>query len=462
MLGVSVLGETSNRTISLESAINTALTGNRELAALELDLNGRVLAAEQARYQFAFNMRPIAAATTRTESDFFQYGLAGSKQMEVGTEVEVGVRMDETRSDADGRERSGAVFVEVNQPLFRDWGTLVNRENMIQADNRIMAARRVLELRKSDIVVQVVEISQSLLRLQRLIEYESRTIERYEKLARLTRAREKQGRATQVERLRVEFLKGQAEARRANAQEQWHSQQADFATLLGLPPETPLHPEDTPDMRLSIPEREAAASAALSNRLDIAQALQDISDARRGIAIAEKRVAPGLSVIGRYERLGRDRSWNDAWALDEDGWVVGLSTDSDLLLRDERLGLREAALAEQSALLRYDEVDALVRRQVEQALSDCRRADAEWAIAENNLALATRRANLSQRLFEKGRIDHTQATDAETELLDAQTKLLDTRAEAVIAGYRLLRMMGMLLDAPAELKPTAAANPAGT
>ena len=455
LCALTAVGDQTNGTLSLESAINTALSGNRDLASLELDLNGRVLAAEQARYQFAFNLRPIAAASIQPESDFLRYGIEGSKQLPVGTEIGLGVRMDDSNSDEAGRTRSGAVFIDVSQPVFRDWGTLVNREGIIEADNQIMAARRLLELRKSDLIVQIVETMQGMLRLQRLLDYEALIIERYDRLARLTRAREKQGRATQVERLRVEFLMGQAEARQANAREQLRSLQADFANQLGISPEVELRPEETPDLRLAIPDRDTAVELARSNRLDYAQARQDVVDAQRGIAIAEKRLQPALSVVGRYERFGQGGSMNDAWAMDEDGWTIGLSTDSDLLLRDERLGLRQAALSEQTARLRIEDIDALIRRQVEQALSECRRAEAERQIAESNLDLATRRANLSQRLFEKGRIDHTSATDAETELLDAQTQLLNTRAEAVIAGYRLLRIMGQLLDVPEELKPSS-------
>jgi outer membrane protein TolC len=452
---VSAFGELSNRIITLEQAINTALTGNRELASLELDLNGRILAAEQARYQFAYNVRPIAAISAQSGANQYSYGLAASRQLEVGTEVEVGVRMDQTDFDTSSDNLSGVTFIEVQQPLFRDWGTLVNRENIELADSSILASRRLLELRKSDIVVQVVEICQSLLRLERLMQYEAATIERYDKLLRLTRAREKQGRATPVDGLRVAFLKGQSEARLSNAREQQRSQQADFANLLGASPDVALQPEDVTDMRLAIPERNDAIALARKNRLDYAQALHDIHDAERGIRIAEKRLRPGLDLVGRYERFGQGTSTDEAWAFDEDGWTIGLNTDSDLLLRDERLGVRQAALGENTARLRAEDVDALISRQVDQALSSCRRAQAEQDIARDNLELASQRAVLSRRLYEKGRIDQTAATDAEIELLDAQTKLLDTRAEAVIAGYRLLRMMGMLVESPEELKPAA-------
>jgi outer membrane protein TolC len=448
-------GDITNRTITLEEAINTALTGNRDLAALELDLNGRILAAEQARYQFAFNLRPIAGASAQSQSETYSYGLAGSRQIPSGTEIEVGARADQTEFDNSPDSLTGTAFINVRQPVFRDWGSLVNRENIETADSNITKSRRALELRKGDIIVEVVETCQELLRLERLIKFETTSIERYDLLLRLTRAREKQGRATQVDSLRVAFLKGQSEARVASAVEQQRSLQADFANLLGISPDIALMPEEMADMRLALPERSNAIELALKNRLEYAQALQDVRDSERGTRIAKKRTQPSLDVVARYERYGQSSSWSDAWALDQDNWTIGLSTDSDLLLRDERLGLRQAGINENTAKIRAESVDASICRQVDQALSACRRANAEQEIAEENLKLAVQRSGLSRRLYEKGRIDQTSATDAEIELLDAQTHMLNTRAEAVIAGYRLMRMMGLLVDVPDELKPPA-------
>ena len=439
--------------LTVEEAVSRALTHNRAIAAAELDLNGRAMSAEQARYQFAFNLAPVADALVRSSSDSFRYGLVGSQQLEFGTEIETGVRADQVDPDNADRTRAGYAYVQVTQPLFRDWGTLVNREGIESADSRTIAARRVLELRKQDIVLQVIETCQGLLRLQRLAADEQRSIERYDRLLRLTRAKEKQGRATPVDSLRIALLKGQAEARKATAEEQRIALQADFANLLGADSDQRWMPAERDDLRIARPDRDTAIAIAISNRLDLAQAYQDYTDAQRGLRIARRNLLPDLSLVGRYERFDSGPDWSEAWAFDEDGWVVGLSADSDLLLRDERLGVRQAALGEQGALLRIADADALVRRQVDQALSACRRADSDQDIAARNLDLATRRANLAQRLFEKGRVDHTSATDAEIELLDARTQWLNARAESEIAGYRLLRAMGLLVEAPDELKP---------
>lgn len=458
MLMLTVAGafaQTAPQTVSLEDAISMAMAGNRALASLELELNGRVLSAESARYRFAYNLYPVAGASAGDSIDQLRYGVAASKELPVGTELKAEIRAEQTDYHSGDATRSGIAEVQIVQPLFRDFGRLVNREDIERADSSIMAGQRVLELRKSDVIVQVVETYQGLLRLQRLIADEVHTIERYDRLYRLTRAREKQGRATQVDRLRVELLKGQAEARKAASEEEFRSLQAEFSDLLGAPAESVFLPAETDDLRITLPARDEAVRTALSNRLDYAQALHDRRDAQRGVRIAVKQVQPGVSLVGRYEKFGEADNWNDAWAFNEDGWSVGLATDSDFLLRDERLGVRRAALDEQSAVLRIEEVDALIRRQIDQALSACRQTESEQTLAQRNLEIASQRANLAQRLYDKGRVDSTSTTDAEIELLEARTKLLDTRAEAVIAGYRLLRMMGMLVESPPELKAPA-------
>ena len=448
-------GDATSQSISLEDAISTALANNRDIAVQELELNGRVLATEQARYRFAFNLSPVAAVGVQSSAETARYGLVGAQRLEYGPELIAGVRAEDSNFDNAERRRSGIAHVELRQPLFRDWGKLVNQESIKRADSRLVAGQRLLELRKTDLVVQVVEASQGLLRLRRLMEDEQRTVERYDRLLRLTRAREKQGRATRVDSLRVAFLKGQSEARMASTLEQIRSLQSDFANLLGGSPDALWMPEETEDMRWARPERADAVRLALLNRLDFAQALQDADDAARGLRVAEKRLQPSLAMVARYERFGQGRDWSDAWAFDEDGWSVALASSSDFFLRDERIGVQQAGLDKQTAAIRVDDVNAMIQRQVDQALSAHRRAEVEQEIAESNLELATQRAVLARRLFEKGRVDNTAATDAEIELLDAQTKLLNARAEAVIAGYRLLRTMGLLLDSPEELKPPA-------
>jgi outer membrane protein TolC len=61
-------------------------------------------------------------------------------------------------------------------------------------------------------------------------------------------------------------------------------------------------------------------------------------------------------------------------------------------------------------------------------------------------------------MFETGRGDNFAVTDAENAYQQAQNQMLNAQADVAIAAYRLLRTLGILLEAPEELKPAAAAR----
>ena len=94
-------------------------------------------------------------------------------------------------------------------------------------------------------------------------------------------------------------------------------------------------------------------------------------------------------------------------------------------------------------------------REVRDALSAYTRAQAESDIAAQNLAIARQRLDLAQRLFVRGRTDNISVTDAETAYLLAQNDDNSAAAEASVSGYRVLRALGTLIEAPADLKPVA-------
>jgi outer membrane protein TolC len=100
-----------------------------------------------------------------------------------------------------------------------------------------------------------------------------------------------------------------------------------------------------------------------------------------------------------------------------------------------------------------------IAREVQQRLSALQLARSERIIAERNFKLASDRARLARRLFERGRGDNFSVTDAEEALQDAENKRLGARAEASISGYELLHGLGMLVEVPADLKPDPRKRP---
>lgn len=437
--------------LDITAAINMALAQNRDLAQRARSVSSAGLGLASASADFGFSLRPSGTAQQTQDADTYGYGIALGKKFTAGTEIEVGPRITQMESDNTLNRRT-SWQVDFRQPLFRNFGPLVQAEPLIQARQRIRSAQREYEQQKAALLLQVVGMFESLIQLERKIISDEASLQRLDKLYRLTRARERQGRATRVDTLRVDLRLGEAKSRLETSRERLSSQRRDFAELLGQPPDVVFTLTPPPLLDLEIPPTEEAVAVALSNRLDYAQVLQDYTDTVRGEKIAQRGLWPDLSVVARYEsyensdiRVNGDKRG--------DLWSIGIGGDTDLNQTRERARLGQAMLTRESARESVRIREFAITREVQQQTSAYKRALDELQIAERNRQLAEQRARLARRLFEVGRGDNFSVTDAEDALTDAESRSLDARATASVAAYSYLNVIGMLLDAPKELRP---------
>ena len=80
-------------------------------------------------------------------------------------------------------------------------------------------------------------------------------------------------------------------------------------------------------------------------------------------------------------------------------------------------------------------------------------AQAEIGPAQRNRTVAEGRLRLARRLFEMSRGDNFSVTDAEQQFKQMAIAWLTVEADVAVAGYKLRRLMGTLIECPAELKP---------
>jgi outer membrane protein TolC len=451
-LSVPLSVPSAEQEMELSRAIDLALKQNREIRKTMLSLEISGFALERANFDFMFNITPKVSGEITGDSDSARYGLDVTKKNLFGTEARVGVLSSKDNLPGVSAAVRNSIAVEVKQPLLRRLGRLVNEESIKQATSTVRSARRQYEIQKTDLVVQVVMRHEELLMLQRRLEYEEKTVERLSRLSRLTQVREKQGRVTRVDVLRSDLRFGNAQLQLNNTRERLQSLRADYAEMLGFPPATEFKVLPSPLVTVLATNLETAVDSALHNRLDYAQILQDADDARRGISIARRNLLPDLSMISRYELKGDGEKMSDA-KLDDNVWFVGLSLESDFPMRNERLALSEAMIHSQLTDLRIEEVKSAVARQVQQEMLDYERAQQQISFAERNYQVARDRARLARRLYEMHKGDNFTVTDAEDELTQAEIQLLSAQSEASTASYKLKRVLGTLIDYPADLKP---------
>jgi outer membrane protein TolC len=443
--------------MTLADAIDTALRQNRQMKTLDIGLQSRMLEVDAASAAYRWRWSPNGLAETGADTTRFQYGLTASRSTVLGTEASVSGQMRHTEAAGDAgagvAPRTSAIAARLDQPLLRRLGPLVNREPLTRAESQVAASRREVELRRTDLVLRVVEAYEDLRRLQQQVDLTGLSVERLRQFVALARARERQGRASRADMLRAEQKLGGAQIRLATHVEALSSRRADFAELIGSEPGAVW--QALPSSRLELPEgsEEDAVRVALSNRLDYAQIQQDCDDASRGLRVARRTLLPDLKLISRYEQYETSGSKGDLPDSRTDAWFVGLALEGDFPRTSERISVEQAVFGVEASRIRFDDVRAAVARQVRQELGACERLKQQALLSGRNHAVARGRVKLARRQFESGKCDADALANAEDELREAEQQLLEAEAGVSVSAYRVLRVLGTLIEAPPDLKP---------
>ncbi len=216
----------------------------------------------------------------------------------------------------------------------------------------------------------------------------------------------------------------------------------DLARSLGLDPATPLVLTDTLAGTLGaadVPaERDALVTAALAGRPDLGAELARGTAARRtGSAIRAERLP----------RLG----------VEADYGVNGLTAPSAISTRQVAVQVtvpildgfrREARLSEQDAIVRESQVRERDLRQqitadVDAALLDFRSAQAQQAVAAEQLQLAEDELSQARQRFKAGVAGNIEVIDAQSNLIRARDTDIDARLAAAGARVALARAAGV-------------------
>ena len=441
--------------LTIDEAINRALNHNRQLALQAISTERAGLSKSRNEQAFALSARPDVRVERDEDGTREAYGMVLRKKFSPGTELILDSDAAHIPAFLDNDWRA-TVRVEIRQPLFRSFGSLVQMEPVTAAAERVLAQQRDWELQKAHLVIDVARTFESIVRLDRQIQADAGVRERAEKLSELTKARQVQGRASRVDSLRAAMQFEEARARMQSHIEERYSAQRGLAELLGADPNATFNLATPPMPEVEIPDVDAAIQVALSNRMDFAQAIQNLDAAERGARIGARKALPEIRLVGRHEQFGEGDRFGEASDLDESRWVVGLESDYDLNRTSDRIEIRTTALDAEAARQELELRALSITREVQQALSEVRRRRSNLSIATRNFELASARAELARSLFEIGRGDSFAATDAEAALSEAQLRLLQARADRSIATYAMLRAMGTLIDHPEALKPSAA------
>lgn len=338
--------------------------------------------------------------------------------------------------------------VTLVQPLLQGGGTAVTMEALTQEERDLLYELRDFADYRRDFVVGLVGEYYGVLLAREIVKNNYLAYQGFEKNVEREEAFAEEDRRTQNQLGRLRQAKLQSENRWIAAIRTYLNRLDEFKITLGVPVETRLVLDENELVKLRIEDpdvsRDESVEIALVTRPDLANAADRVVDSERRIKVARNGLLPGLDVALDYHPVSDPGDSTPAINWDRRRWAGSVDLDLPLNRKAERNIYRATFIEVDRAKRGEDLVRDRARLEI---YDDWRALDQErisYEIAEQGVALATRRLEEQLLLSELGRGVALDLVDAQEDLVDAQNQRTAALIDHTVARLRLWRDMGIL------------------
>ncbi|WFB34711.1 TolC family protein [Kiritimatiellota bacterium B12222] len=422
--------------MELHIAITEAIENNFELATDKIQATLPEFGVSISESDFRWKLFPLLSANTNSDGQgIFTAEASVEKKFSPGTQFELRGIWNVRESGENGEE----VTIQIEQPLFKDFGKLMSYQDIDQAKYQLFLAQLGLHRQTESLILQVVNSFTIALNQSDRVDLEMAALIRAADLVRLVEVKVRQGSATTVDLLEMKMLHQEAELRFRQAEESLVIARASLAELLGrvheqLPPLASVELEP-----LDLPSLAESEKLAREHRPERKQALATYANARRQLSINERQLYPDVRLVGNYKPVSEG---------DGNEWFAGIQAGRNVDRFVLNVQAEQQAQQVEAALLQVASTELQINREVLQIHSRLKTLEKEMEIADAQLVLSKERLRLATGLYPSGRTDATQLSDAEKEWVAAQTQKTDVILQQVRARYEYWYVLGMLLKTP--------------
>jgi outer membrane protein TolC len=438
-------------TMSLAAAVRSALERNFSLLDAVDAWNAARWQEKAARGRFF----PTVTPTYQRSDDRTMVGvdLAQALPWTGGTVSATGRYLTDPTVDAPFPKTTD-VRLLLSQPLLRGLGPNATFFELRNSRRAVQGQERALTLSKQRLAVEVAAAFYGVIAQRQLLDVAEQSLERTETLRKSSEARLQVGLASKLDVFRAELQASQASDAMVRSRSALASALERFRGLLALPPGDPVEPEAAPlpDAEDDFEPVETLVRRALDTRLELAEARDQVSDARRAASLATQNLLPQLDLNVGVTQLGYGGSFGDAWTAGDRRVEVYLSASYPIQQSSQRasraLALIEVGSRERG--VRRRELD--VEQEVRQALRELDQIAQSVLLQRKAVEVAAQQRRLAVLRYQRGLGSNFDVIDAESSLVTARSALVQLLTTYAVARLDLRRTTGTL-DVEMEFAP---------
>jgi len=183
---------------------------------------------------------------------------------------------------------------------------------------------------------------------------------------------------------------------------------------------------------------------ALVTRPDLATARDRVEDAERRIKVTRNGLLPGAGITLDYNTLSDPGDTTPGINWNRRRWEGAIDLDLPLDRKAQRNNYRAAHLLLERAKRAEVQAQDRARLAIYDAWRALEQAKKNFEVAEQQVALATRRLEEQELLAELGRGEARDLIDVQNDLVNARNQRTSTMVDHTLARLRLWRDMGIL------------------
>ncbi len=469
--GAEAAAEVGARVISLEKALEIAVTRSRTYQTRKEQLFLQALDLTLARHRYTPIFSGGARGTYETQARDVQREIESivgaevvrqtamvlEQQHSVGGGANLGMNLllatgGRLASDfsvdflrfmtGDSRwATSSRLGATLTQPLLRGAGFKVALENLTQSERNLLYALRDFTRFRKDFSVDVASRYYQVLQARDEVRNAWIGLQNYRKNVERGRAFVKEGRETEASLGRLLQAELSTEGQWVDAIRSYRERLDQFKILLGLPTDARvvLNEKELEKLEIVHPDVviEDAIKVALETRLDLYNQRDQFEDSARRIDLAANGLRPDLNLILRGDVESKPGLRPQSLDFDRAKWSAGLDLDLPLDRKSERNTYRRSLIDYERSKRELQLAVDQIKLEVNEGWRALDQAKRNHEIAKIGVTLSQRRVEEQELRIEIGR----EGTTA-LELIDArrdQINALNQRTRAVV-GHTIARL----------------------
>jgi len=336
----------------------------------------------------------------------------------------------------------------LSQPLLRGAGPNATFFDLTNAQRAVATQERALELARQRLAVQVASAFYSVIAQRQLFEVADQSLERTESLLDASDARLKVGMASKLDVFRAELQAAQAREGMIRTTAALETALERFRGILALPPDNPVEPEGVvlvpPVAEEEEEPVEMLVGRALEHRIELKEARDRVSDARRAASLARQNLLPQVDLNLGVTQLGFGRTFGGAFGIQDRQVEFFISASYPFRRTTEKTNRAVSEIAVEVAERAVAQVVLEIEREVHFAARELDRIRQSVVVQVQSVAVAGQQRRLAVLRYQRGLASNFDVVDAESNYVVARSALVSLLTSYAVAGLELQRAIGTL------------------